>query len=495
MIVNNESLTKLPKGWTYVTLREISEFVRGVSYSKDESTKTPQSDLVPILRATNIDEELDFEDLVYVPPKRVQEEQYIKAFDIVIAMSSGSKELVGKAAQVRKDFLGSFGTFCGVVRVNAQLERKYIGWFFQSPNYRNSISSASSGININNLRREHVLEQLVPLSPLPEQHRIISKIEELFSDLDAGVEAWKRVKANLKRYRQAVLKAAFDGKMTAKWREEHKGELEPASVLLERIKEERKKKAKGKYKDLPPVDTSNLPELPEGWVWTRLGDIVSPSKEKCEPSDTTPEVFIGLEHIESYTGRILSPGSSVSLKSTKTRFYSGDILYGKLRPYLNKVCVPGLDGVCSTDILVFTKSEFYDSRYLARFLSRSEFVRYANVNVSGVQHPRVSFEILGEYPVSLPPLSEQKKVAEEIENRLSITDEVEQTIDVNLKRAERLRQSILKRAFEGKLVPQDPSDEPASVLLGRIKQEKERTVTAKQRWGKRKSAKSKEVTK
>lgn len=112
-----------------------------------------------------------------------------------------------------------------------------------------------------------------PLPPLPEQKRIVAKLEELFSDLDAGVETLKKLRTLIKRYRQSVLKAAFEGKLTEEWREQHKHELEPASVLLERIREERKKKAKEegkKYTEPPPVDTTNLPELPEGWEWGNL---------------------------------------------------------------------------------------------------------------------------------------------------------------------------------------------------------------------------------
>jgi type I restriction enzyme S subunit len=113
----------------------------------------------------------------------------------------------------------------------------------------------------------------IPLPPLSEQHRIVNKIEELFTKLDAGVDALKKIKIQLKRYRQAVLKNAFEGKLTQQWREAHKEELEPASVLLEKIKEQRKKESKGKFIELPPIATSELPELPEGWVWTRLGEI------------------------------------------------------------------------------------------------------------------------------------------------------------------------------------------------------------------------------
>jgi len=113
--------------------------------------------------------------------------------------------------------------------------------------------------------RKSDLEQIpFPLPPIPEQHRIITKIEELLTRLDAGIEALKKIQLQLKRYRQSVLKTAFNGELTAEWRIAHKSELEPASVLWAKIKEERKKSVK--YKELPPLDTTDLSDLPEGWV-------------------------------------------------------------------------------------------------------------------------------------------------------------------------------------------------------------------------------------
>ena len=112
--------------------------------------------IVPILRANNINGQLNYEDLVYVPREKVKGEQFVKALDIIIAMSSGSKHLVGKAAQAYQDFEGGFGTFCGLVRISEEVNQKFIGLFFQSPVYRNEISRLSIGININNLRSENI---------------------------------------------------------------------------------------------------------------------------------------------------------------------------------------------------------------------------------------------------------------------------------------------------------------------------------------------------
>ena len=193
-------------------------------------------------------------------------------------------------------------------------------------------------------------------------------------------------------------------------------------MLLERIKEERKKNFKGQHKELPLIDTSDLLKLPKNWVWTMLGEILFPSNDKFDPRSSQNERFIGLEHIERGTGRLLGYGKSVGTRSTKTKFRKGDLLYGKLRPYLNKVCVVDFDGVCSTDILVFSKNEFLDNRYIAKYWLGNNFVKYATQHMSGVQHPRVNYQTISSYALPLPPFPEQRKIAEEIERRFSLDD-------------------------------------------------------------------------
>lgn len=132
---------------------------------------------------------------------------------------------------------------------------------------------------------------------------------------------------------------------------------------------------------------NNLPELPKGWVWTRVGNVIRPSDEKIEPTKTPRTPYIGLEHIEKDTGRLLGRGYSNDIRSTKNKFRSSDLLYGKLRPYLNKVYVAEFDGICSTDILVFPSNPYTSNRFLFyRFLC-GDFVAYTSQNVSGVQRP------------------------------------------------------------------------------------------------------------
>lgn len=192
-------------------------------------------------------------------------------------------------------------------------------------------------------------------------------------------------------------------------------------------------------------------ELPEGWVLTKLADLISPSKERIEPSNAPDMIYIGLEHIESNTGRITDHGYAKDTKSTKTCFHKGDVLYGKLRPYLNKVCTPDFEGVCSTDILVFNKKPNLESLYLKHFLKTPEFVDYANNNMKGVQLPRISFETLSKYEIPLPPLAEQHRIVAAIEALFARLDATEARLARVPEIMKQFRQSVLAAACEGRL--------------------------------------------
>lgn len=207
---------EIPNGWEIAKADFIGNLLRGISYKKGDATDEPKEGYLPILRANNINGELNFSDLIYVPKMYVEDEQMIITGDIVFAMSSGSKHLVGKSAVAKHNFDGSYGAFCSLLRVTDEVNKKYIAYIFEGNSYRKLISQIAKGTNINNLKREHILDYEFPLPPLPEQHRIVAKIEELFSSLDKGIESLKTAQQQLKVYRQAVLKWAFEGKLTNK---------------------------------------------------------------------------------------------------------------------------------------------------------------------------------------------------------------------------------------------------------------------------------------
>ena len=158
---------------------DLAEQVRGVTYGKEDASRTPTAGCLPVLRAGNItDNGLIFDDLIYVPAAKVSAKQKIKLGDIVIAASSGSLDVVGKAAPALAAFDGGFGAFCKVIRPNDKVDAGYLAQFFKTPSYRRTISSLAAGANINNLKSEHLDDLLLPLPPLPEQRRIAAILDQ-----------------------------------------------------------------------------------------------------------------------------------------------------------------------------------------------------------------------------------------------------------------------------------------------------------------------------
>ena len=178
----------LPEGWTTVSPLAVSTLIRGVSYKKGEASTTPGDGLVPLLRANNIAESLRFEDLQYVPRSCVSDDQLLRPGDVVVAMSSGSRRVVGKAARLPAAWHGTFGAFCAVLRPNEAVEPAYFALYFQTVEYRRAISDAAAGTNINNVKRSHFDELRLPLPPLPEQRRIVDQVETLLAEVNAARE-------------------------------------------------------------------------------------------------------------------------------------------------------------------------------------------------------------------------------------------------------------------------------------------------------------------
>lgn len=165
--------------WPIVKIGDVSEQIRGVSYAKEDASLTPKDSYLPVLRANNITEfGLQFDDLVYVPASRIKQKQIINQHDVVIAASSGSLDVVGKAASALVDFRGGFGAFCKVLRPNSKIDPRYFSNYFQTKKYRQKISLLAAGANINNLKNEHLDNLEIPLPPLSEQRRIAAILDK-----------------------------------------------------------------------------------------------------------------------------------------------------------------------------------------------------------------------------------------------------------------------------------------------------------------------------
>ena len=338
----------------------------------------------------------------------------------------------------------------------------------------------------------------LPIAPLPEQHRIVAEIEKQFTRLDASVAALKRVQANLKRYRASILKAACEGKLVPTEAELARSEgrdCEPADRLLARILIERRarweaqEKPRGKYKEPVTLDTSEFGELPEGWVWAMVDALLSEPLSNGRSVKTASGGFPVLRLTALRQGQIdqseFKNGAWTAQEAERFLIREGEFLVSRGNGSIKLVGLGGLVGPVQTPVA------YPDT--LIRFRLHPEvaitfFAHLWNSSMIREQLESMARTTAGIYKVNqqdislcwipLPLLSEQRRIVAELERRLSVIQQAEATVEANLTRAERLRQSILKQAFSGKLVPQDPNDEPAWALLECIRVEREASHAA-----------------
>ena len=336
----------------------------------------------------------------------------------------------------------------------------------------------------------------IPVASLPEQRRIVAEIEKQFTRLDASVAALRRTQANLKRYRASVLRAACSGELVSTEAELARAEgreYEPAGVLLGRILAERRARwesqenRRGKYKEPAAPDTSDLPPLPEGWTWATVDQMIVRSEYgtsvKCSyESDGIPVLRIpNIVGSEIDLTDLKFANQSLPVDDDRA-LQVGDVLMCRTNGSISLI---GKTAVIKRPL----EPHHSFASYLLRFrfvdcpplsdwfhlfttsqLGRNYIEREA---ASSAGQHNVSLSLIHRMAVPVPPLAEQHRIVAEVERRLSVIQQAETAVEASVQRAERLRQSILKRAFAGELVPQDPRDEPASVLLERIRAQRE----------------------
>ncbi|MFM0658612.1 restriction endonuclease subunit S [Paraburkholderia sediminicola] len=386
---------------------------------------------------------------------------------------------------------------CAVGIPSEAIDKEYLYYFLLSE--KETLIQAGKGGAQPNISQGIIKAWPIALPPLREQHRIVAKIEELLSELDNGIDDLKTAQAQLKVYRQALLKHAFEGKLTAQWRVDNPNKLEIADALLTRIQQERaqrylqhlaqwetgdKQGAKPKApKVLPPLTAEELAELPapeNGWVWVKYGDVCSHVRNgisaKPEGDSGTPIFRISavrpmffdmadIRHIENHAGEFdnyyLERGDLVFTRYNGSRQYVG--VCAEYRSDEKRLF---------PDKLVQTRifSRQIATSYLEKALNSGASRRFVESKIrTTAGQSGVSGEDIKNIPVPICSLEEQNKIVDVLESKLSGTDQLEQTITSALRQSEALRQSILKKAFSGQLVPQDSHDEPASALLARIK--------------------------
>ena len=355
----------------------------------------------------------------------------------------------------------------------------------------------SRGTTINGVTKKQLRELPVLLPPLAEQRRIVAEIETQFTRLGASVAALRRAQANLKRYRASVLKDACEGRLVpteAELARSQGREYEPATVLLERILAERRarwesqEKRWGKYREPSAPDASALPQLPEGWVWASLDQLASigtgstplTSKSEYYQDGSVPWVTSSALNEEV----VSSPNNSVTeraVQECRLFLYPAHTLLvamygeGKTRGKCSELLFPST--INQAIAAVTMEDSAANCRSYSKVFLQSNYEATRRMSSGGVQ-PNLNLGLIKGLSIPIPPLAEQQRIVAEVERRLSVVQQAEATVEASLARAERLRQSILKQAFSGRLVPQDPDDEPASVLLERIRSEREAEAEA-----------------
>ena len=314
----------------------------------------------------------------------------------------------------------------------------------------------------------------VVVRPLDEQHRIVAAIETHFSRLDAAVASLTRAKANVKRARASVLKAAVEGRLVpteAALARAEGGDYEPATVLLDRILAERKASwaasgARGKYKEpvepVEPVEPEieGLPGLPEGWCWATVDQLtaqVTDGDHQPPPvtEDGIPFLVIGnvKSGVPDFTDCRKVPATYYEALDWKRRPDPDDLLYTVVGSLGIPVRVPDSRPFCvQRHVAILKRPLLGVYAYLLRAMASGFVFRQAERKATGTAQQTLGLASLRSMLVPLPPFAEQHRVVAEVDRRLSVLDALDTTLDVNLARCARLRQSILKRAFEGRLV-------------------------------------------
>lgn len=486
---NHQLLTKA-EHWERVFLADIAQVQNGFAFKSEFFT---HADGIPLIRIRDI--ENGHTENFY--SGEYSEELVVRKDDILIGMDGDFNAAIWHGAD---GLLNQ--RVCRISPTTELFSKKFLFLCLQP--YLNAINAETSSVTVKHLSSKTISEIPLPLPPLNEQHRTVAKIEELFSELDKGIENLKTAREQLKVYRQALLKNAFDGKLTAQWREQHRDQLESADALLARIRNDREQRyqqqfanweAGGKQgskpksrKSLPPLNAeelAELPELPEGWKWVKLGEFIKAIEAgksfKCD--ERVPRADeIGVAKVSAVTwGEYDESESKTCIDSTKENnaYYiqSGDFIISRANTIdLVGACV--IARKVTKKIMLSDKTlrikfdgfcQEYFLQYLRSRIGRKQIMLLSTGNQESMRN--IGQDRIRSIAVPVCSGEEATVVMEALASKLSEVDQLDQILTTSLQQAKALRQSVLKKAFSGQLVAQDASDEPASVLLTRIKAE------------------------
>lgn len=385
------------------------------------------------------------------------------------------------------------------------IPNRFVLWYLR--HHEPVLAKSGTGSTITAITKSQVASIPIELPPLDEQHRIVKKIESLFEEIDNGIESLQTAKKSIELYRQSLLKSAFEGRLTARWREKNRDKLKIPDALMKRVCAAHANRvhdsaysrvqtdSKGKTHGLNQrqvgagrvQDTSSLAidiDI-ESWTVCKIGDVLEPVEKTGKGEKDRHIWYVDISSIDNETNTIAAP-KRMRLAEAPTRARQkirlGDVLFSTVRPYLRNIAfVEGvLDGeIASTGFAVLRGVSGIDSRYVFYKSISNKFVSALTGEQYGVSYPAVKREQVWEQPFELTSIEEQSEIVRILDTNFQVLKELSAEINSTLASTEVLRQSILKMAFSGQLVSQDSKDEPASVLLERIGTNRARTQTIK----------------
>ena len=449
-------------------LGEVADLVRGIAFPKEDKSHVHRPGDVACLRTTNVQKNVEWADLWFVPAKHVKrDDQNVRTGDILIS-TANSYELVGKVAQVRSlPTPATLGAFISLIRPKEGVHPKFLyhqlAWGKTQTRIR-ELSSNTTNISNVSTKKLATLELLIPSRD--EQELIVSEIEKQFSRLDEAVANLQRVKANLKRYKASVLKAAVEGRLVeteASIAQREGRSYETGEQLLQRILEARKVLARSKRVEVNQTDPDGLPDCPEGWEWTTcdaaINSIDAGASFKCEERPPLSGE-VGVLKVSALTWGTYDENESKTCKDDgrieeKYVVRDGDFLFSRANTIeLVGACV--IVGKTTKKLMLSDKTLRFkiDKRVLPEWLQiclrskfgRDEIERLATGNQESMRN--IGQERIRQIRMPLPPLSEQKRIVAEVDRHLSSVRAIQIEIETNIHRAEALRQATLAMQFQ-----------------------------------------------
>lgn len=480
-LLKNSIIKEEKIGWAETELSQVAEIVMG--QSPPSSTYNEKGIGLPFFQG-----KAEFTELHPIVSKWCSQPNKIaEANDILLSVRApvGATNIANQRCCIGR----------GLAAIRYPDCNKYVFYFLRL--IEKELDKKGTGTTFKAISGSILKSEIIPLPPLPEQRAIVSKIEQLFSELDNGIANLKLAQEQLKVYRQAVLKKAFEGELTKKWREQQT-DLPDEGELLEQIKKEREKDAKVSDKKLKKViplnevELAELPKLPKGWGWEKLEGIGywtgggTSSKQNqsywingnvlwVSPKDMKTRLIVDTE--DKITKDSIENSSAKWIAKDSILFVVRSGIIRRILP----IALAGKDLTTNQDLQSLTLF-WGDKDYVFWYCQANEQIIRDKCAKDGTTVDNIEVPRLKSYPIVICSLLEQQAIVQEIETRLSVCDKIEQDIETNLEKAEALRQSILKKAFEGKLLNEKELAEirgkedwePAEVLLEKIKAERAR---------------------